>query len=352
VKVAALPKDPNPYQELLYGPIRDSGTPVAYVGESTRSRTANQLLLPLELMWMRVRGFQVLHIHWLFGFRFAGAERWPSVLRVSRLWFDLVLTLANALGYRMVWTAHNVLPHTPIFDDDLAARRTLVRRCELVIVHTSSTRASLEAHGLTPRRSAVIPPGSYELPQFAALAEPPPPEPTRVLTFGQVAEYKGVEDLLVAVAEVAVNLEVVVAGRCPSSALQHRLEEQAAEAPARVTLMLRFVSDEELAALFESVHAVVLPFRDVTTSSSVLLAMASGRPVVVPDLPAFSDLPSDAVIRYPAGVAGLRGALEMLSRLAPEDLARIGRTGRSLAMSVTWQEIGHRTLRAFSDLLS
>ena len=351
VKIAALPKDPNPYQELLYEPIRAAGTPVTYVGEVTRSRTLNQLLLPVELAFLRLRGFDILHVHWLFGFRLAGSARWPVMLKVSRLWFGLVMLVARTLGYRVVWTAHNVLPHSAIFDDDVAARRLLVRSCHLVIVHASNALAGLKTLGLTPRSSVVIPPGSYDLPQFAALGVPPPRRPITLLCFGQVAEYKGIEDLLREVPRVKSDVHVMVVGNCPSPGLRQRLEELAARAPSRISLLLRFASEEELAGRFERAHAVILPYREVTTSSSVLLAMASGRPVVVPDLPAFTDLPDGAVIRYPAGQEGLRRALEGLNDMSLDELATIGRVGRSVALGISWDEIGRRTVSAFEGLL-
>ena len=38
-------------------------------------------------------------------------------------------------GRLVVVICHNVLPHDPVFDDDVRARRMLVDACDLVIVH-------------------------------------------------------------------------------------------------------------------------------------------------------------------------------------------------------------------------
>ena len=54
LKIVALPRDPNPYQELLYRPMREQGACVRYGGELTRSRTVNLLALPLELLAYRL----------------------------------------------------------------------------------------------------------------------------------------------------------------------------------------------------------------------------------------------------------------------------------------------------------
>ena len=147
MRILALPRDPNPYQELLYVPMRRAGAEVRYAGELTRSRTINQISLPLELLVRRCSGFSILHVHWLFGFRFAGGHRFPVLLRASRMWLVFVLAVARAVGYRIVWTAHNVLPHGPIFDDDIAARRALVRSSDLVIAHAAERAVGIGGAG-------------------------------------------------------------------------------------------------------------------------------------------------------------------------------------------------------------
>ena len=106
MRIAAFPQDPNPYQELLYGEMRERGDVVRYVGELTPSHSLNLLVLPLELIALRLAGYRVFHLHWTFGFSFTA----PIGRRASRRWFGLVLWVIGALGYRLAWTAHNVLP--------------------------------------------------------------------------------------------------------------------------------------------------------------------------------------------------------------------------------------------------
>ena len=103
--------------------------------------------------------------------------------------------------------------------------------------------------------------------------------------------------------------------------------------------------------LFADAHAVVLPFRSVTTSSSVLLALASGRPVALPALAAFADIPDDAVIRYPPGLEGLGEALDRIVCAADDELAAIGAAGRSFALRNSWDQVARRIGMAFGDLL-
>ncbi|MGA8455271.1 MAG: hypothetical protein WB800_07705, partial [Streptosporangiaceae bacterium] len=156
MRVLALPRDPNPYQGLLYGEMRRLGVSVRYIGEPTRSRTLNLLLLPLEVLAGRIAGARVVHLHWVFAFTLPGEGRFPVLRRLAYAWFRVWLRTCRMLRMRLVWTAHNVLPHQPVFADDVSARRALVDASDLVLAHSQSALAELAVLGAVPRRSAVI----------------------------------------------------------------------------------------------------------------------------------------------------------------------------------------------------
>jgi O-antigen/teichoic acid export membrane protein/glycosyltransferase involved in cell wall biosynthesis len=331
MKVLVFPRDSNPYQELLHAGLRESGVRVRYLGELTPSHTLNLLLLPAELAARRLAGARIVHLHWVWKFALPGGAR---TRRAAQLWFAAVLGLVRLLGLRLVWTAHNVLPHRPVFADDAAARRTLVRRCDLVIAHHSTALDRLAALGAAPSRAVVIPHGPFPAPPM-----PPPGRPggpRTFLFFGRIEPYKGVEDLLAAFTALPGGLDVrlVVAGSCPDPALAARLEASAA-ADDRVELRLGRVRDEDIAGLFAVGDVVVLPFREITTSGSALLALAHGRPLIVPELPALAGLPPAA-----SSTVLDAAALEGMSRAA---LEHVNGTG--------WPEIAHATRNGYATVL-
>jgi peptidoglycan/LPS O-acetylase OafA/YrhL/O-antigen/teichoic acid export membrane protein/glycosyltransferase involved in cell wall biosynthesis len=343
--IVAFPRDPNPYQELLYTEMRADGETVRYAGELTRSRTLNLLLLPLELMVRRALGATVFHLHWTFGFAWTR----PFPRRLSRAWFQLILHVTRRCGYRVVWTAHNVLPHDRVFDDDERARRALVDGCDLVIAHSAHAVEGLRDIGAAPHRAVVIPHGPISAPRVSELRATPPQGRRCVLFLGRIATYKGVEDLIEAVAGGTAELRVVIAGACPDRELGARLRRAATGAGDRVALRLGFVADEDLAGLLEGSDAVVYPFRSITTSGSVMLGLAAGRPAVVPDLPALAGLPDEAVFRYPPGVDGLRSALERVSTASDEDLESMGAAARAASAPMSWSGIAAMTRDAIAD---
>jgi glycosyltransferase involved in cell wall biosynthesis len=349
IGVMVLPRDKNPYQEALYAELRPLGFRVRYGGELTRSRTLNLLVLPFELAWARSRGFRILHIHWTFGFVLAGGRSAFS-RRLSRWWFEFVLGVAPLLGMRIVWTAHNLLPHDPVFDDDSSARRTLLARADLVIAHSRTTLDAIATTFAPPRNSAVIAHGPLAPAAVAALDGPKPTKPRKVLFIGRVAAYKGVEDLIAAAHGVdGATVQIRVFGSCTDPKLAARLIAAAAQSEA-VTLELGYLPDERLAPALAWADVVVYPFRTVTTSGSVTLAIAAGRGMIVPDLPEFADLPDDAVIRYAPGTVGLTEALSNVAGMRSETLEALGQAARDKGATKSWTEIAAETATQFCSL--
>ncbi|GAA0964285.1 glycosyltransferase [Actinocorallia libanotica] len=335
MRLLAFPRDDNPYQELLYTELRRHGVRVRYLGELTPSRTLNVLLLPLELAWQRLRGARLVHLHWVWGFRLHRPD-------IARWWFMAVLATIALLGQRLVWTAHNVLPHSPVFDDDTAARRFLVRRADLVILHDAATRDALRRIGAEPRHDTVIPHGPYPAPP---MPDRPPGEPRTFLFFGRIEPYKGVEELLTAFADVPGEARLVVAGDCPDRERAARLHAAADE---RVELRLGHVPENEIAALMAEADVVVLPFRAITTSGSALMALSHGRPLVVPDHDTLAELPA---VRYDGTVPALTAALTALSDVDAAVLHAGRRTSLAYARRTGWPRLAQATHRELTALL-
>jgi glycosyltransferase involved in cell wall biosynthesis len=356
VKVLAFPRDPNPYQGLLYRAMRRLGVEVSYLGDLTPSHTLNLLLLPLETGLRRATGARLVHLHWVFVFTLPGAERFPFLRRLGYAWFQAWLLTCRVLGMRLVWTAHNVLPHRPVFADDVAARRTLVRACDLVLAHSPSTLAELAALGAVARRSAVVPQGpSVPMPRAASLRTPGDGGgPCRFLFFGRVEEYKGVDDLLAAFAALpgGATAQLTVAGQCDDPRLRSRLGVLAAQAGADVELRLEHVPGAELDRLLAAADVVVLPFRNVTSSSSALHALCYGRPLILPDLPGLADLPDAAVLRYHGGAQNLAAAVVRLASADAPAMAAMSAAARDYASGAAWPDIAQRTVSEMSAVLS
>lgn len=349
MKILVFPRDPNPYQGLLYTEMERHGAQVSYLGQLTSSHLLNLLLLPLEMAVRRAGGARVVHLHWVFGFALPGDRRFPVMRRMAQAWFTVWLWTIKLLGLRLVWTAHNVLPHVQAFADDEAARRVLVRHCDLVIAHTPAALAGLGELGAVPRKSVIIRHGPMGPAAPTALRVPGSSGgPREFLFFGRVVEYKGVEELLAAFASLppATPARLTVAGSCEDPGLRERL--LAAE---NVRLRLEHVPDDDVAGLLAGADVVVLPFRRITTSGSAELALAHGRPLIVPDLPGLAELAEGAMLRYDGSVPRLTEALADLASADKSRLAAMSAAASDYGAQSSWYEIAGTTLAALDSLV-
>jgi glycosyltransferase involved in cell wall biosynthesis len=355
MKILVFPRDPNPYQELLYSEMRQLGVNVSYLGTLTRSRTLNLLLLPAEVAVRRATGARLVHLHWVFPFTFPGGQHFPVIRVAAYLWFRIWLHTCRLAGLRLVWTAHNVLPHSPVFPDDVAARQVLVRASDLVLAHSPAALAELATFGAVVRRSALVGHGPIAPAHPIAWRRTLDHDsgPRRFLFFGQVHEYKGVDDLLIAFAAMpaGISASLLVAGRCEDARLKVRLSELASSAGERVTLRLEHVPQDEVTGMLCGADVVVLPYHSVTTSGSAMLALAHGRPLIVPDLAGLADLPDQAVVRYRGGIPGLTEALERLARTDEGTLVAMSAAASNYSSRTTWQDIAQTTTAAMQTVL-
>ncbi|MGH3257778.1 MAG: glycosyltransferase family 4 protein, partial [Streptosporangiaceae bacterium] len=293
---------------------------------------------------------RMIHLHWVFGFEFPGSRQLPVLRHVAQAWFGMWLRTARLLGLRLAWTAHNVLPHAAVFADDAAARRALVSHCDLVFAHSPAALQGLAALGAVPRRSQLIRHGPMGPAAPASLRTPGSGDgPRSFLFFGKVEPYKGVEDLLTAFSRLpeSVGAQLTIVGQCRHPDLRRRLT-----ASRDVRLRLEYIPACEVTPLLAQADSVVLPFRQVTTSGSAELALAHGRPLIVPNLPGLAGLPEDAVVRYDGSVDGLVSALAEIGYADRSRLAEMSAAALCYSEQASWPQIATVMLAAMQSVVS
>jgi glycosyltransferase involved in cell wall biosynthesis len=276
-------------------------------------------------------------------------------------WFGLYLRTASVLGYSIVWTAHDILPHDQIFDDDLRATKLLISKASAVIALSEAT--ALELRALGAHNVRVIPMGSYAVPYPVTLTT----EEARasfgfsrddvvVILIGRMEEYKGADLLLLAATQLppTSKLKVLLVGTCSNTTYRRSLSRLASEAGARVTTVLEWVPDNEVARYLQAADIAAFPFREVTNSGSVRLAQSFGRPVVIPDLPNLRDVPQDTAIRFEPrieqGVEPLVEALRHAEQLSEAEYRDMSAAALTWATNTKWPDAGRDTIETYREV--
>jgi glycosyltransferase involved in cell wall biosynthesis len=194
----------------------------------------------------------------------------------------------------VVWTVHNVRPHGRRNGDALSRLLRLLLSVtvkQLIFLDAETVKVlSRESKRLAEKPSHVVPHGLYPLlePDRAFFDELSAAvrtgEGTTVFgLIGSLEPYKGPDELVRAFRELEQpDLRLLLVGACRDPGLKHRLVEAASQ-DKRIILRQQWLSDEQLSASLQAVDWVVIPFRDVLNSGSVLLALQAGRPVIVPN---------------------------------------------------------------------
>jgi glycosyltransferase involved in cell wall biosynthesis len=275
------------------------------------------------------------------------------------------LILLRLSGVAVAVTAHVVTAHERTRVQD-AVHRCIHRLSPLIIAHSEHDRRRLlEEFAVDPGRVTVIAHGEYGF--FARNAEPVGREEARrrlgldprdevALFFGYIREYKGLDVLLdawPAVARARPRARLVVAG--DPVRLEAVRRDALLDAARRVGAIHRFgyVPFAEVTSYLAAADVLVLPYRHVSQSGVLFLALSQGLPVVATRVGALPEVLRD-------GESGLLvppdapGALaQALARLFGDgDLQRrLADGGRAVAARHTWPSIAEHTESALVGLV-
>ena len=316
--------DENPYLSLLRNAVVDHNVNIVDVDND---------YLSFRWLWKQRKRVQVLHFHWLHYHYKAGSYRSS---RIQLIHFARNIIAARTLGYRIVWTMHNVLPHDEDYKDlNIMARKLMLLIANAVIVLCEVARQELQQRFGRTRNVYITPIGEYFKSEDTRISKEAARENLAIkdeslvfLYFGNIRPYKGLEDLVQSFASIpGENLLLLVVGR-PNSEKFRDLIETAASNDSRQKLNLQYVSNLELDKYLSACDIVVLPFRKIMSSSSAIAAISHGRPLIIPMMGCLPEwIPSSCGIFYDH--KDRNGLREALYRSMELDLNKMGRTGQA-----------------------
>lgn len=351
VEVAWFPKTNdlagNPYWERTQQALEELGV--------VFSTTHNSYWMNRTWLWSNRNHVQVLHLHFIQPFYETSNGR-ASLRRLLKFTSDLLL--ARWLGYRIVWTLHDLMPtwsKDPRWVERLA-RYVMAWQAHNVIVHCHEAKRALKQAFFRSRRVWILPLPSYAeahpsaVSQSQARTQLSISHDCRVIGFiGGIRPNKGLEDLIAAfqAAQIPDSLLLIAGRPWPPQNYIDRLHQLAA-ANSRIVLYTEEIPDKCIQMYLKAADVMVFPFRQVLTSSSVVLAMSFARPVIVPRLGCLPELiGSDAgFIFEPANVENL--AL-VLKEAVAADLKSMGLAAAKRANTYTWRDLALETLKVYGD---
>jgi beta-1,4-mannosyltransferase len=342
----------NPYQSLLAKALASCDVSITIPREIEAVP-----IIPV----LRKYGFpEILHFHWLSPYMIE-ASLSKSLWKTLRFIADL--GVVKKKGIRLVWTVHNLYEHTrrhPHWES--IANQLVLQNFDQIIVHSKAAAEALsQRHWCATdlkQNITVVPHGNY----IEAYENTTCREQARYqlnlrkdelcyLFFGGIKQYKGIYNLIDtfrALAEQAPNVHLVIAGK-PAWDMAEKGIEEYCQQDSRILTHLKFIPGSDVQVFMNAADVVVLPYQEIMTSGTVLLAMSFGKPVITPRLGGIPEALGDEWGMY--AVSDKEGLLRMMKQALHIDLQTIGHRNLARAKKMDWEMIAQETCRVYQKSL-
>lgn len=274
----------------------------------------------------------------------------------------LVFLIARPFLRRLVFTAHNAVPHERSAWKE-ALLHVWYRVPHRIIVLSQNVRNEIiERFAISPEKIEVIPHGSYVALREACKGLEPSPRVAGILhnlqgkilvfQFGIIREYKGVDTLIAAARKLPIDSPwhvLVMGGGPPALIEQYRAQVAEAGLSERVTVIREFLSNPDLAALAERADILTFPYRDISQSGALMLGLSFGKPCVCSDIRGFREYLGPDEALFFDGKNADRLSVEIASLLRDPDLReRLGCAAWHAANGrYAWDSVAEGYLRSY-----
>lgn len=304
--------------------------------------------------WLHANRQQVdvLHLNWPH-YMYHTADLSERVARATELVSNLAL--ARALGYKVVWTVHNLYPHESAhFSLDRLVRLALTHLSSALITHCHHARNLVQQHFHRTEHVFVIPHGHFmdaypnTLSRAAARQQLGIDDDRFVyLFFGNVRPYKGLDQLLETfLALPGKGLTLLLAAKVYNEYGDQFVVRARQADPRIVVSPSRFFANEEFQRYFKAADVGVFPFVDVLTSGSTITALSFDLPVIVPAVGCLPELVNDEVgILYDQQQPD--ALYTAMTAIQQRDLVRMRQAAHQRALNLDWDSIARQTLAAY-----
>lgn len=213
-------------------------------------------------------------------------KKWnPNVIYIPMLTLNAWKIVRHFNRDKIVTTIHDLIPHpgerNPI---QTLLFNYIKRKSSRYIVLTDSFKCKIaECYGVKQDSVLVLPHAGFcfrkskDIPNFDAIH-------FSILFFGRITPYKGLSVLLGAIDKIRdniPNIKLVIAGEGEIKPSEIAIIERN---PDTITLINTWISEEEIAQLFEQCDFSVLPYTEASQSGVAATSFGAGRTIIASDV--------------------------------------------------------------------
>lgn len=289
----------------------------------------------------------VLHIQWLPFVEFMGGEK-----------YYLMLIKMCVPGLKIFYTAHNIYPHRLSGESKTAYIHRFVALNKYIdgyLVHLVSAREELSVEFNIPKSKIFVAyHGIYVAENYVPSESSISEERKCIIMYGFQNKYKGADILIDAIGLLPEEYKKKVSARIVGLATDKELYSTCQEKAKALNVewINDFVSDETLYEAIGKSDLILLPYRKISQSGVLLLALSFRKPILTSDLPSFKE----TLEGYPDDYFFKSEDPQSLSKLLEKFVD--GKIDVELQMGIieklnikySWAETAKSTLNAYSNV--
>ena len=322
--------------------------PKSWVNRETllkRGLRAFEVFLNYFIVWlyMLIKKPDALHVQWLPFLEFSAVEK-------KILW----LYQKTCPHTKLFLTIHNVYPHnqTDAQKKDYRDRFTSVDRYFTgYLVHLQRSKEELiRDFCIEPSKIDIAYHGIYKAEGYMQ-ADKTIDEKINIIMYGTQTRYKGVDIFIDAYKLLPDSYRNRIGAKIMGRMDKDLYEKCKTDAESLgVELINRFVSDEELYSAINEADLILLPYRSITQSGVLLLALSYNKPIITSDLPSFKETLDGYNEDEFFKSNDAESLCEMLIRFADGgiDVDRMKSIISKLNIKYSWEETAKATYNAYS----
>ncbi|QNM85775.1 hypothetical protein H9W90_01250 [Polaribacter pectinis] len=262
-------KNDNPFLKLMLNHLQDFG----WTQKSIKFRTLHLLKFRNEV--------SVLWFHW-------PNSLWRNKIIIlkylSVLRFIYHVLLAKFLGYKLVWSVHNVMPHGEQDSTlEFFIRKFITKNFHLLIGHANNTYKALEEKKLIPQEYVLAVHGHYEN-EYDQKNLKITRKALNISEEKYVILIKSGGKNFDSSLKFAKTFDSIELKNIQLLVLGNKISDN-----VNVTFIPGFVKDEDLSSYISISDYVALPYEEITTSGAYFLAITLEKPVIAKNLPFFRE---------------------------------------------------------------
>ncbi|MFA6461390.1 MAG: glycosyltransferase family 4 protein [Candidatus Woesearchaeota archaeon] len=202
--------------------------------------------------------------------------------------------LSQLRRFNLYVTLHDVKFHSGeekglISKIDYKLHNYYFKHAKKLIVHGETQKEDLKKYGVEENKIVVVAHGDYSF--FTNFSNPTiKTEEHTILFFGRIVQYKGVDTLIKSVPYIIKtipHLRVIIAGEGDFSQYKRLISS---ETKSHFEIFNKYLSEKEIAELFQRCSFVVLPYDDATQSGIIPIAYAFKKPVITTRVGSLSEV--------------------------------------------------------------